>query len=208
MEKLQNFIDKLSDYSAINGLKLQPSKCFTLYLGRKNCKYPYLINGSQLLERENVRDLGIQISSDLKFTFHAKTIAQKAQNRMYLLFKSILSYDIPFLIRLYKIYVISILDCGSSVYNSNARQLSDILEKVQRRFTCLIFYRCLSSQYPQMPDYSERLKILNLESLESRRRKADLLLFHQILNGNVSFNANLQISSKSIYPEPILEELW
>ena len=114
---------------------------------------------------------------------------------MYLLFKSILSHDIPFLIRLYKIYVRSILDFGSSVYNSNARQISYILEKVQRRFTCLIFYRCLSFQYPQMPDYAERLKILNLESLESQRRKADLLLFHKILNGNVSLNATSQISS-------------
>ena len=52
------------------------------------------------------------------------------------------------------------------------------LEPVQRRFT-----KSLSGM--SSFSYSERLRLLNLDSLEMRRRGADLMLYFKIMKGFV-----------------------
>lgn len=110
IDLLQNFIHKLSDYARLNGLKLQPQKCTTLYIGASNRKNPYFLNNITIPSNNIVRDLGLQVSSDLNFHYHVKHAVGRALSRLYLLFKFIRSYDIHFLCRLYVIYVRSLLD--------------------------------------------------------------------------------------------------
>ena len=64
---------------------------------------------------------------------------------------------------LYKVYIRPILDFGSSIYNSDSKQNCILREKVQKRFTCYVFSRCYKFEHPIIPDYEERLKILNLD---------------------------------------------
>jgi hypothetical protein len=96
---------------------------------------------------------------------------------------------------LYKIYVRSILDFGSSIYNSNSKQNSIIIEQVQRRFTRYIFIRYFKYQYANLP--SESLKILDLETLEIHRLKADLILFHKLVTQNVKLDSSILIFSNT-----------
>ena len=63
-----------------------------------------------------------------------------------------------------------------------------MLENVQRKITKLIFYRCFKHIYQTTPKYDKRLKVLNLESLETRFLANDLTLLHNILNGNMLLN--------------------
>ena len=55
------------------------------------------------------------------------------------------------------------------------------LERPQRRFTSLLFYKCGLKKR----SYSDRCRLLGLETLESRRRIADLVFAYNALHENV-----------------------
>ena len=82
----------------------------------------------------------------------------------------------------YKIYIRSILESSSSVWCPYKKKKIEQIEEIQKTFTRLIYYRCYpNQQYPAaLPSYKERLKNLQLEDLESRRKVSDFLLFRKI----------------------------
>ena len=73
----------------------------------------------------------------------------------------------------------------SSIYSSKLRKHKQALEKVQKVFTKLLFYRCFPNPaYPRLlPSYEERLKILDLESITYRRVVHDIILAFRIFRG-------------------------
>lgn len=193
LSSLQNFIDKLSLYSTNNGLKLNVKKCHTLQLGRKNHGFKYTLDGDLLESQNSVRDLGIYLTKDLKWSLHLKTITNKANTRLFLLFKSIQSCDSKFLVKMYYAYIRPLLDYGSPIFNSSSKQNCLLIEKVQKRFTRFVFSRCYKYVYNPMPPYLERLKILGMESLESRRLKTDLFFFQKLLTNEIHIESSLPI---------------
>ena len=78
-----------------------------------------------------------------------------------------------FLVKLYITYVRPILENCSAIWSPLLQRDIDLIESVQKRFTKFL---------PGMYDfnYVDRLRILNLESLEVRRIKADLILTYKI----------------------------
>ena len=85
-----------------------------------------------------------------------------------LLFTCFVTRDADTLIRAFKVYLRPILEYTSNIWSPTQIGLIDKLELVQRRFTKRIpgFESLL---------YSERLSLLDLESLELRRLPADLI---------------------------------
>jgi hypothetical protein len=73
-------------------------------------------------------------------------------------------------------YIRPILEYNSILWSPNLAYLIDLIESVQRKFTKRI--TSLSS----LP-YSSRIKLLNLQSLESRRLLIDLTNYFKILSG-------------------------
>lgn len=69
---------------------------------------------------------------------------------------------------LYNIYIRPHLDFASTVWSPSTKRDSDLLEKIQRRFTRLL---------PELKGltYEERLTVLGIKSLEERRRELDLI---------------------------------
>jgi hypothetical protein len=72
------------------------------------------------------------------------------------------------------------LEYNSIVWNSRRKRLIDLIENVQRS---------LSKRLPSLSSYSyfERLAILNLESLELRRLRFDLLYYYKVLHNLTPF---------------------
>ena len=80
---------------------------------------------------------------------------------------------------LYSTYIRPILEYGSQIAHTGLIRDRDCLERVQRRATKLI------KGFSDLP-YSARLAELNLNPLESRRIRGDLmLLFHLFQTGDV-----------------------
>jgi len=86
--------------------------------------------------------------------------------------------DIKLLICAFITYVKPLVEYNTVVWSPSALRNIDALESVQRRFTKQL------SGLKHMP-YAERLKYLNLPSLELRRVRADMYWCYKIVFGLV-----------------------
>ena len=88
-----------------------------------------------------------------------------------------------FLIGMFKTFVRPILEYASPVWSPYSIESIDSVERVQRKFTKRIPGM---SCYP----YRERLQRLNLETLEIRRLKYDLVMVYNILHRRLDVDFN------------------
>nr|CAD2204114.1 unnamed protein product [Meloidogyne enterolobii] len=190
-QNIQDFIHKLTNYCEINSLKINPEKSNLLHLGNKNPKSDYFILDTRIIpnpQNEPVRDLGVYFTKELKWDKHINIITRKAYNTLFSIIRNIKSNNSIVLIQLYKTYIRSILDFASSVYNTHFRKDIDKLENIQKTYLKIVYRR--SKPYTDLPTYSELLQLYQLDSLEFRRLKADLILFHKYLHGTAIIRNN------------------
>ena len=64
-----------------------------------------------------------------------------------------------------------------------------ILERVQNSFTRKVLIRSMGLKYNSIPDSVTRNKMLNLDSLEARRGRNDLILAHKILSNQTGLDS-------------------
>jgi hypothetical protein len=187
---LQNALDQLFKWSELNLLEISLNKCFSFYLGPKNLKTDYFINGSKVNYSSTIRDLGIVIDEKLTFKMHISKIVRNAYFKCYQLFRVIRTRNPIILTNLYKTYVRSQLEYAPEIWNPNQKLLIAKIEKVQKYFTRCIFAKC---NKPYV-NYQERLKFLKLDTLELRRKILDLTMFYKIYTGMVHLNSKMLMS--------------
>ena len=88
-----------------------------------------------LEETTSERDLGIQVTNDLKWTEQAKNAANNATRVLAMLRKAFVFWDITTTRRLYTTFVRPHLEYAASAWNPYAKKDIKILEKVQQRAT-------------------------------------------------------------------------
>lgn len=150
-------------------------------------QFNYNINGTPLMKVNSLRDLGIIFDSKLSFEPHIKNITTRAYKILGFISRSLRKFrDIGTYLTLYNTYVRSILDYGSIVWSPFYDIHINTIERVQKRFTRLLFRKF---HYPT-EDYENRLLRLELTSLENRRLLFDELTLYKIHNGiyNTSLN--------------------
>ena len=144
------------------------------------CQLVYISVGPNhvMQSADTVKDLGVHVDENLKFTTHINMTVAKAQSRANLIHKCFISKDPTTLIRAFTTYVRPILEYASSIWSPYLVGAVSKIESVQRTFTKRIrSMRNLS--------YAERLSALALESLETRRLRLDLIYLYKILFGRV-----------------------
>ena len=135
----------------------------------------------ELAKVDEVKDLGVKFNYKLDFSSHIDDVVAKAKQRLFLLYKCIISRDPDTLIRGFKTYVLPILDYNSQIWSPH--KICDILriESVQRNFLKkLKGYGSLS--------YNDRLIKSDLCSLELRRLRSDLVLCFKIVHNLIPLN--------------------
>lgn len=166
-------------------LKVNASKCKVLNLGFHNKfdadQYKYFINGSGLENCRFEKDLGVFISSDLGSSLHCSKISATAFQILGMTLRSFCSRDCTFLLKCYKSRIRPILEYNCEVWSPYYLQDIDKIESVQRKLTKKI-YGLFSIPY------SERLRICDLEPLELRRMKRDLVLTYKIRHKLIGLN--------------------
>jgi hypothetical protein len=141
-----------------------------------------------------VRDLGVLTDSSLKYVDHINHIRSKALRRVGLMFRCFQTRDASVLLKAYVTYVRPILEYATCVWSPAQVGLIEAVESVQRRF---------AKRLPDVQDltYSERLSQLNLDSLELRRRRFDLILAYKVIFGLCDIDASnlftLRVDSKT-----------
>ena len=176
---LQNDLDLLYNWSCKWNLKFNAKKCKILSICRsKNpVHFYYNINGQILEKVQNIRDLGVIVDSDLKWSNHISNIVAKA-NQMSYLVKRTVGYTAPINVKkqLFISMVRSNIEYCSQVWGGANRNDIIKLERIQRSATKYIL------GYPDNMNYNERLCELNLTPLSYRREMSDLIFFFKCLN--------------------------
>ena len=108
--KLQSTLNQVSSWLSSRQLQLAPHKCYSLTIktGRSQTQtnFPsFSINNSAISTASTMKDLGITISSDLKWCHHVKNIVKNASFASYQLIKSIRTKNVWTLLNLYKTYI-------------------------------------------------------------------------------------------------------
>lgn len=173
---LQCAISLIHDWSNKWNLPISVMKTFVLHLGKNNPCYSYSLNNVILQKSNSCRDLGINISHDLKFSKHINEIVKNAYFKTWQIYYIFQSKNAKLLTQAFVTYVRPILEFSSIVWSPYLLKDIKLIEKVQKRFTKKICSKNLT--------YFERLKFLNLKSLEERRLQIDLIetfkFLHQI----------------------------
>jgi hypothetical protein len=174
---LQESLDCLVSWANDWQLSINISKCNVLSLRTKlhQSDSSYSINGIRLANLTQVSDLGILIDSKLAYNKHISNIITKASQRAGVLFRGFTSRSLPLMRKAFITYIRPLLEYDSIVWNPTKKYLIDKLETVQRRFTKRI------SPIAHL-SYQERLAALNLEPLEIRRLRFDLIQYYKILH--------------------------
>ena len=173
---LQSSLSNLSLYASDSQLSINIAKCFVMSVNKSGSEsaHSYSINNTVLNRCSSISDLGITVCSNLAFNDHISSIASKALQRSGVFFRGFTSRDLSLLRKAFITYIRPIVEYGSVVWNPSTVYLIDLLESVQRKFTKRVH------SISHLP-YSERLVKLNLDSLELRRLRFDLIHYFKFL---------------------------
>ena len=177
-QALQENINGIMQWADEFQMCIAVEKCAVMSIGYGNPSAEYKIRDTTLQTVSSMKDLGIQVSNDLKWNVHCAQLAKKGHAKLNCLFRCFKTRRTGFLLQMYKTFIMSPQEYGSPVYSPN--QLGDIrlLESVQRHFSRRVPEVCTQN-------YTERLKSLKLDSLELKRLKTDLIWTFKILHGLV-----------------------
>lgn len=180
---LQKDLDTLYKWSSKWLLKFNESKCKVMHVGRNNPRNDYKIGNVVLEKVSEERDLGVYLSDDLKPSVQCVEAAKKASSALGIIKRTFSSFEISSFALLYKTYVRCHMEYCVQAWSPYYRKDIDILEKIQRRATRMV---------PELRhlSYKDRLKRLNLTSLEERRQRGDLIEAYKIISGKENVNCD------------------
>ena len=127
-----------------------------------------LPNNQVLYESDLVTDLGVSVPNDFIFEAHINQIAKKANLKCSWILSVFSCRKENAMMTLFRSLVLSILEYCSALWSPHRIQDISKLEGVQRRFTSKI------SSIAHL-NYWDRLKRLNLMSLQRRRERFQII---------------------------------
>ena len=201
MVKLQEDLNNVISWSEKNNMALHKDKfeymCHRFKRNNSLDELPFVSelfhysvpHGTSLCPVDQLRDLGVLISSDLSWSPHIRTIADKARKKAAWVLSVFYTRSPDVMLTLYKSMVRSLLEYCSPLWNP--AMISDIqeLESVQKAFTARI---------SGMKDihYWDRLQQLSLMSLQRRRERYIIIHMWKVLHGVTTNDLNIQFVSR------------
>ena len=103
-ESLQDDINKLMEWTTKWQMSFNTAKCTVLHFGygNPNPNYTYYMNGKALSSKEEEKDLGIYVSTSLKFGKQCAEAAKKANRVVGIIKRNFTNFDKDIMMKLYK----------------------------------------------------------------------------------------------------------
>ena len=174
--KLQRDVDRLGSWARKRGMRFQPVKCNMMQPTRKRIKKihaSHTLEGTDLENVENIKYLGVTITSDLRWNTHLSNVCTKANRTLGFLRRNLYSCPQEVKETAYKGLVRPVLDHGSSVWEPPGVVLQEELENVQT----------YNYETGSMTGILGQLK---WESLKERGKDNRLILLYRSLKGKAS----------------------
>ena len=179
-----------------------------MHFGRENKCNEYNMELGQgvaphIIEKTLIeRDLGLIISSDLKWVNQIDKATNNAKSIIAQIRNSFSYFDAELVRLLYVSLIRPHLEFAVSVWNPYQKKDIDKLEKIQHKATKLV---------PKIKwkFYEYRLAEMRLTTLETRRKRGDLIQFFKIINGidQVKWKNKLEKTLQGIENGPVPSNL-
>ena len=162
-------------------MEFNVDKCKILHIGNNNPKHKYNMDGKELIETEEEKDLGILMDCKLDFGSHIKEIVGRANRMVGMIRTAFACLNKKMFLSLYMALIRPLLEYCVQVWSPHLQKYIDLIERVQRRATKLV---------PELRDlpYEERLKKLKLTTLEERRVRGDMIETYKIITKKEKVN--------------------
>ena len=165
-------------------------KCKVMHIGPRNPRTSYSLLGRDITCTELEKDLGVLISSDLKFSKQCIEVEKKAQRLLGYIKRQFRYRNKEIVLTLYNSLVRPHLEYAVQFWSPTLKKDIEKLERVQKRATKLI---------PSIRHmgYQRRLKELNLFTLETRRLRGQLIEVFKILRGfeNIDYQSIFSLNT-------------
>jgi len=139
---LQRGLEAIDMWCVDNGMSIVPSKCALLRVGSGSIQYDYRVGGGLIGETEVVRDLGILISSDLKYIAHIDHVLKTTASLIYMIFRCFSISRPDVYLHLYRSLVIPKLMYCSAVWRPHQKFLLDRFTGIENKFLERLSLRC------------------------------------------------------------------
>ena len=176
--ELQKDLDRLQQWSEKWLMKFNASKCKVISMGKSKNRpsHEYALQGMVLERSDSERDLGVLVMPDLSPEKHINAIVKSAYALLANIRISFRYIDKDIFKNIYVAYVRPKLEYAAPVWNPHLKKHIQKLERVQRHATRMV---------PELRDlsYGERLKELDLPTLEQRRERGDMITVFKFMKG-------------------------
>ena len=197
---LQEDINMLCQWSDRMQMSFNVDKCHRLHMGSNNTEYHYHLPKISNMRKTRTstsytytfhplkkvtseKDLGVTVDDKLNFKLHISQKVAKANSMIYLIKNYFKFLDKEMLKLLIKSLIRPHLEYCSAIWSPITKTEIRRIEGVQRRATKLL------PELSNLP-YSDRLRQLQLPTLEFRRTRSDLILIYNYVNQNILIDPN------------------
>ena len=187
--------EKVYPWAPTNNMALNGDKFEHLQVGKNLNQFKYSYkdpSGNTITEKNYIKDLGVYISNTLSWSKQVEEVVSKARVMSGWALRTFSTRDKNTMITIWNSQIRPILDYCSPLWSPrpwNYKEI-DLLEETQRTFT-----RQINGM--EGYDYAERLKALNLYSIQRRHERYKIIYAYKIKEGlvpNISEVHGLQFS--------------
>lgn len=172
---LQTDLNMVKKWAEENGMVINSAKTKVMMLGKTAAETELLYGEEKLDYTLEMKDLGVIMDNKLKYHGHVNEIVRKSNNAYYNFKKHIINWTNRITNTIIKTYIRPNIEYCSSVWNTGYQGDIDKIERTQRRITKL-------GMGLKKKSYQERLQILKLPTLRTRRERGDMINLYKIRN--------------------------
>ena len=191
-ELLQRDLGVLYEWAVANNKAFNDLKFEYLAMGEPSNRTYTTPSGLVIKKKQHVKDLGVYMSNDCSFDYHIAACAKSASQVSAWILRTFLSRDKFVLKVLLKSLLVPKCEYASVVWSPFDNKNINMLENIQRRFTSRIIDYQVWDEELQMwhcnVSYADRLKDLQIYSLERRRERVMILYAYRVVIGLMAFN--------------------
>jgi len=184
-ESLQSDLLAVLEWGRLNGMSLNAGKCQVVSFSRTRGKYcsVYRLGNTSLTAVDEVKDLGVRLSSDLRFTGYINDRVGQALKVLGMVRAFSRGFPLASVVVLFKALVRPLLEYGTPLWNVVSLRDEARIERVQRVFVRFVYCRYFGNRFYYSYEYI--LDKLNLRTLVSRRAGLETVFFLKAVAGDI-----------------------
>ena len=160
-QQMQENLDRLCEWARTWKMSFNAKKCKVMHFGKNNMRYGYNMNGCDIEEVKEEKDLGVWMEEDMRPSKQCKMAAQSANWALGQLSRAFHFRKASCLVPLYKTFVRPKLEHAVAAWSPWMEGDREAIEKVQKRMVRLISDK-------KGETYEERLESVGLTTLVGR----------------------------------------